>query len=139
MILAGCAREQVADQVSAEQLNLVKEMKSNYLQAKAYQDSLVSGHQANLEGARIAYFDRMYHHYDGAFTNCHNSYEHNPVSADHSHSGQGTVQMHRQGGGVMGSGMMGEGDCTCCTNGGHAADIHDQMDALHRVHEQHHP
>lgn len=134
LILSGCAREQVANQVSPEQLNAVKELQSNYQQAKAYNDSLVRELATGSDPVRVSDYDNRYHLYDAAFTTCHNGYDHTLASANHAHHSSGMVQMHGSGGGMMGS-----GECSCCTNGGHSADIHEQMDALRRLHALHHP
>lgn len=140
MILSGCAREQVPDAITMEQQNAVREMQRAYQQARAYNDSLASAQNANLSTAMVSYYDTRYHHYDAAFTTCHNGYTHTQNAADHSHDGQGKMQLHGTGGSMMGNGgmMRGEG-CGCCSNGGHSADIHSQMETLHRLHALYHP
>lgn len=138
VILSACSREQ--DQLSADQLNSVRKMEKAYQLAKSYNDSLVAAHNANVSSQAIRYYDEMYHQNEAAFESCHQAYPHTSSSANHSHDSQGKVQMHTAPSGLVGgSGMMGGGDCQCCTNGGHSNDIHEQMDALRRTHALHHP
>lgn len=140
LVVSACSREQAQSRLSASQLNAVQQMQSSYLQARAYDDSLASALQSNAGSTMIHYYDEQYHHYDAAFTTCHQGYDHTYTSANHSHTSQGMVQMHGSGSGMMGGGgMMGSSDCQCCTNGGHSATMHDQMEALHQLHAGHHP
>lgn len=140
LLFGGCAREGVQEKITLDQLTAVQQMQSSYLQAKAYNDSLINGHTAGLPATTMRRYDQMYHQADAAFTTCHHSYDHTYSSANHSHNSQAMVQMHSTGSSMMGSGgMMANGGCFCCTNGGHSADMHSQMEALHALHAQHHP
>lgn len=134
MIVSTCKREAMEEQLPQAQLNAVQQMDLYYNQAKLYNDSLMTCIGNNAGAAMIAFCDSMYHHYDSSFQNCHNGYQHNLNSANHSHNSMGMVQMHGQGGG-----MMGGGGCNCCSNGGHSASIHNQMDSLHTLHQQYYP
>jgi hypothetical protein len=131
LIAVGCMKTNNIGQLSPSQLSTVAELKSDYQNAKLYNDSLMWA-VSNSTSSMIHYFDSRYHYYDSEFDNCHSRYEHNYVSADHSHNSIGVVQMHASQGGMM-------NECQCCSNGGHEAKIHQQMDALHELHTHYHP
>lgn len=134
MNIGGCDRDNSQYQLPSDQLTAVQILTSSYSNAKLYNDSLITARNFNPDPARIQYCDSMYHYYDHQFDSCHNLYQHNYTSADHLHNGQGMVQMHNSGGGMMGS-----GNCQCCTNGGHGAGIHTHMEQLNRLHANYHP
>lgn len=130
--LVACEREHGQRQLSPDQLNLVAKMQTDYQQAKLYNDSLISainGTLRNADPTTIRYFDEMYHQYDSEFEKCHGQYNHDMESADHSHNSQGMVVMHNSNGGMM-------GNCNCCANGGHKAEIHQKMTSLRDLHSQ---
>ncbi|HEX6332916.1 MAG TPA: hypothetical protein VFZ78_01750 [Flavisolibacter sp.] len=137
LVFSGCHREAVQEDITPAQKNAVQEMQEAYLQAKLYNDSLVMCHQQQLGAALIAHCDSMYHQHTNTFNTCHSQYQHTTNSANHSHDGQGMVQMH-SGGGMNGGGMMG-GNCNCCANGGHDATMHTNMQALQQLHASYHP
>ncbi len=135
LILGGCIKD---NQISPAQLADVNEMKNDYQAAKIYNDSLIMCFTDNVPhpDSMKHYYDSMYHHFDSLFIQCHNNYEHNNSTADHSHNGQGMDSMHPSHGGNM---MMNNGDCQCCDNGGHSVDMHDQIEELQQRHIPYHP
>ena len=128
--LASCNKSR-NDKLSEDQLNAVVVMKDSYQNAKLYNDSLVYASAINAASATLHYFDSKYHYYDQKFDSCNRAYQHDLVSADHSHNNN-SMQMHGQNGGMMGG-------CQCCGNGGHEAGLHNQMTDLHNLHTTYHP
>lgn len=140
LILLACSREQVQDRLSPEQISAVQKMEASYQEAKAYNDSLIVAMNGNRGTALIAYYDSRYHQHETAFATTHSNYQHTSNAANHTHNSSGMVDMHSTGSSMMSSGrMMSEGACGCCSNGGHSATVHEGMEALHRLHAQHHP
>ena len=134
LLLVSCLKKQ-NDKLSEEELNAVALMKDSYQNAKLYNDSLVYARNGviNADSARLHYLDSRYHYYDQRFDSCHHAYQHDLVTADHSHhNNNNSMQMHGQNGGMMGG-------CQCCANGGHRAGLHNQMSDLRILHSAYHP
>lgn len=136
VLISGCKRLNESNELSQSQLDAIAVLKSSYQRAVQYNDSLINSVAANTinpDNSRIFFFDRQFHHYVEVFDSCHHRFEHNNISANHSHNSAGWV-VHNSGSGMMGGGM-----CRCCANGGHSWDLHQQMKILLNQHAQYHP
>ena len=132
VVISSCMKDNYS-KLSISQLNAVQLLKSSYENAKMYNDSLIYAATAvQQDSAIMHYLDSKYHYYDFQFDSCHNLYEHNNISADHSHNSMGAAEAHNAHNSMMSG-------CQCCTNGGHDIDIHRQMAALREQHARYHP
>ena len=132
VVISACMKDNYR-QPSTSQLNAVQVLKSSYQNAKVYNDSLIyAATVLQQDAGMMRYFDSKYHYYDLQFDSCHNLYEHNSVSADHSHNSVGAVEVHRSHNNMMSG-------CQCCSNGGHSMNVHQQMAELRKQHSDYHP
>jgi hypothetical protein len=135
VVLAGCMKNQQTDQLAPGELNAVELMNRSYQRAVLNNDSMIltiQGTIYNGDTVMVHCFDSAYHQCLMQFDSCHQRYQHNTTSSDHSHNQMGNVMMHQSPGGMM-------GQCQCCSNGGHGSGIHQQMGALKQAHASYHP